>query len=272
MYVQKNVNKSAVPGSGAATPKDPNVAILKRADILTWPTRDGAGVKTLGNFVMKPGKKAIYVYMTGVNQAPGYETEGDVDMEQVMQKFNATHPGDTLDAHEFFQNNLGEDLIIVYGSCSDASKRIYGTQCSPMRLKNTFKSDKDGNKHEFAFEQIQATRFVPAFYNGNIPYGAPTNTGVAVDFTVANGNQYKVASLDVTAAITAGSIDLESGQKVTLIGSGGTGPATLSNGTQGAVEVLLKDGLSWTALENATITLSVFDDGTGTYLIEESRS
>lgn len=271
-YIRKNVDKSSTPGSGAATPKDPNVAIFKRKDILTWPVRDGAGVKALGNFVMKPGAKPIYVYMTGVNQDPGYETDGEVDMEQVMQKFVATHPGDTLDAHEFFQNHLGEDLIVVYGSCSDDSKRIYGTQCSPLRLKNKFSSNKDGNKHEFTFEQIQATRFVPAFYDGVIPYADPTATDVTVDLTEANGNQYKVEALDVTDGITVASIDLEAGEKVTLIGSGGADPATLSKGAQGQVTVLLKDGLDWTALENATITLSVFVEDAATYLIEESRS
>lgn len=272
MYVRKNVDKSSTPGSGAATPKDPNVAILKREDILTWPVRDGAGVNAVGNFVMKPGKKPIYVYMTGVNQAPTYETEGDVDMEQVLQKFVATHPGDTLDAHEFFQNHLGEDLIVVYGSCSDTSKRIYGTQCSPMRLKNSFKSDKDGNKHDFSFEQIQGTRFVPAFYSGIIPYGTPTATDVSVDVTPENGNQYKVEALDTTAAITVGSITVEAGEKITFIGSGGADPATLSNGTQGSAEIKLKDGVAWTALENATISFVVFDDGTDIILIEEARS
>ena len=43
-------------------------------------------------------------------------------------------------------------------------------------------------------------------------------------------------------------------------------------GAQGQVTVLLKDGLDWTALENATITLSVFVEDAATYLIEESRS
>ena len=272
MYVRKNVDKSSTPGSGAATPKDPNVAIFKREDILTWPVRDGAGVLHVGNFVMKTGKKPIYVYMTGVNQDQGYETEGDVDMEQIAQKFIASHPGDTLDAHEFFQNHLGVDLIVVSGSCSDTSKRIYGTKCSPMRLKNNFKSNKDGNKHEFTFEQIQATRYVSGFYQGTIPYADPTATDVTVDITVANGNQYKVEALDVTASITATSIDLTAGEKVTFIGSGGTDPATLAKGTQGSVEVLLKDGVTWTALENATITLAVFEDDATTYLIEEARS
>lgn len=271
MYIDKNVDKSAVPGSGAATPKDPNVAIYKTKDIATYPVRNGSGVLMVGDFVMKPGKFPIYVYMTGVNQAPTYETDGDVDMEGIMQKFVATHPGDTLEAHEFFQNNLGEDLIIVYGSCSDSGKRVYGTKCSPLRLKNTFKSDKDGNQHSFSFEQIQKTRFVPGFWNGEVSYAAPTATDVTVVIAEANPTQqYKIEALAITDAITITSIDLEHGTLVTFIGSGGAAPATLDSGDLTGATALLT--AQWVALENATITLEVFDDGAAITLIERARS
>lgn len=271
MYLDKNVDKSAVPGAGAATPKDPNVAIIKTKDVLTWPVRNNSGVLMVGDFTMKPGKAAIYVYMTGVNQAPTYETDGEVDMEGIMQKFIATHPGDTLEAHEFFQNNLGEDLIVIYGSCSDDGKRVYGTKCSPMRLKNTFKSDKDGNQHSFSFEQIQKTRFVPGFYNGNIPFSAPNATSVSIAFVAANASQqYKVEALAVTAPIVVTSIDLVHGDIVTLIGSGGVDPATMTTGSLTGAEALLT--AQWVALENATITLEVFDDGSGLTLVETART
>lgn len=271
MYLDKNVDKSAVPGAGAATPKDPNVAVIKAKNVKDWPVRNNGGVQMVGDFVMKPGFKAHYVYMTGVNQAPGYETDGEVDMEGIMQKFIATHPGDTLEAHEFFQNNLGEDLIVIYGSCSDDGKRVYGTKCSPMRLKNTFKSDKDGNQHSFSFEQIQKTRFVPGFYNGNIPYAAPVATTTAIAFAAANeSQQYKVEALAVTAAISVDSIDLPAGTIVTLIGSGGVDPATMASGDLTGANALLT--APWVALENATITLEVFDDGADITLVEKART
>lgn len=271
MYLDKNIDKSAVPGAGAATPKDPNVAIIKNKDVLVWPVRDNNGVMMVGDFVMKPGKKAIYVYMTGVNQAPTYETDGEVDMEGILQKFIATHPGDTLEAHEFFQNNLGEDLTVVYGSCSDDGKRVYGTKCSPLRLKNAFKSDKDGNQHSFSFEQIQMTRFVPGFYNGNIPFYEPNESTAALVLDVENETQqYKLAPLAVTAAITVTSVDLEHGTILTLIGGGGADPATMATGTVGGAEALLT--APWVALENATLTLQVFDNGVDVTLIETART
>ena len=272
MYNFVNVDKSSVAGSGAASPKDPNVAFFRREDILTWPVRDSKGVLSVGDFVMKPGKTPIYIYMTGVNQKPNYEVAGDVDKEQVMQKFEATHPGDELEAHEFLQNNIGQDLIIVYGNCSSDDKRIYGTKCSPMRLKGTFTDDKDGVGFTFNFEQIQSTRFVPSHYAGNIPYATPIATDVSIDLLVASGNQYKVESLDTTAQITIPSIDFTAGSTITLIGSGGSDPATLTEGDKTQCFIILKDGVTWTALENATISFDVYDGGSVLYLIERNRS
>lgn len=272
MYQFLDVNKSVIAGSGAAIAKDPNVHIMRAADILTFPIRNSKGVLLVGDFVMKPGKTAISVYMTGVNQDATYETSGEVDAEQIMQKFNATHPGDELDAHEFFQNNLGVDLIVVYGSCSDDTKRVYGTKCSAMRLKNNFQANKDKTGHTFTFEQIQGTRVVPGHYAGNIPVLAPADTDVSIDMTVANGYQYKVEALAITDAISIPTFDLVAGDVVSLIGSGGDAPATLSVGDLTQATIILNDGAVWTALENATISLEVFDGGDTVYLIERNRS
>lgn len=272
MYEFQDVNKPATAGAGASTPKDPNVHIVRTKDVLTWPQRNAKGVLAVGDLIMKPGKKAISVYMTGVNQKPNFATEGDVDKEQVIQKFEATHPGDELEAHEFYQNNLGEDLVIFYGNCADNSKRMYGTKCSPLRMKGDFMDDKDGRGFNFNFEQIQGTRFVPAHYNGNIPTATPTATDVSIDMLVANGYQYKVEALDTTAAISLSDFDLPDGATVSIMGSGGDDPATLSAGDLTGATAILKGGQAWTALENATISFEVVDGGATTYLIEKNRS
>ena len=62
------------------------------------------------------------------------------------------------------------------------------------------------------------------------------------------------------------------GDTVTLIGSGGSDPATLSSGDATGATVLLNDDQDWTALENATISFEVFDNGATMYLIEKNRS
>lgn len=271
-YIRKNVTKGSTPGSGAPSPKDPNVAVYLADDIISMPVRDGAGVKMEGDFVLKAGKTPIAVYMTGVNQDQGFETEGEVDSEQIKQMFTATHPGDSLDAHEFYQNHLGQDLIIVTGDCSTPTKRVFGSSCTPMRMKANFKANNEKTGFEFTFEQIQSSRFVPGRWDGTVAYAAPAETDESLDLLVATGYQYKVDELAVTAAITVASIDLPHGSKVTLIGSGGAGPATLSNGSLTGATAVLKDGTQWVALAGATITFEVFDDGTDIFLIERNRT
>lgn len=272
-YIRKNVDKSAVPGAGAATAKDPNVAIFRAQDIVSMPVRNGAGVLAEGDFIMKSGKTPIYVYMTGVNQNFGYETEGEVDKEQIMQRFTGQYPGDTLDLHEFIQNHLGEDLIIVIGSCNDTYKRILGSKCAPLRLKNNFTSNNEGNTSEMTFEPTQATRFVPAFWQGNIPYATPFAVPAeSIAMLKANGYQYQLGAFAVTDDIEVGSIDLDHGDRVTILGGGGDAPATLSDGSIDAVTAILKDGTTWTALAGASITLEVFEGDSVTYLIERNRT
>lgn len=271
-YEFVNVEKPEVAGSGAGTPKDPNVFLVRTKDVLTWPVRNAKGVLMVGDLVMKSGKSASSVYMTGVNQKPNYNVEGEIDKENFMQKVEATHPGDALEAHEFYQNNLGEDLVLFYKNCDDGKYRVYGTPCSPLRLKGGFEDNKDGRGFNFNFEQIQGTRFVPGHYAGNMPIAAPTATDVSIDMLVANGYQYKVEALDTTAAISLSDFDLEQGSVVTLIGSGGADPATLSAGDLTEATVILIDGQAWTALENATISFDVVDGGSTIYLVEKNRS
>lgn len=272
MYVRQNVTKGSTPGSGAASPKDPNVAIYLAEDLISMPVRNARGVKAEGDFVTKPGKFPIYVYMTGVNQVLGFETEGDVDAEQIKPTITATHPGKRLEAFEFFQNHLGQDLIIVTGDCSTPEKMYWGSKCTPMRMKANFTANNEKTGFEFTFEQVQGSRFVPAIWEGNVTYDSPTATDVTLDLLVATGTQYEVESLDLTAAISVTSIDLPAGALVTLIGSGGSDPATLANGDLTGATAILKDGTQWVALDGATITLEVFDDGTDIFLIERNRT
>ncbi len=271
MYTFEDVEKSNVAGAGAALPKDPNVHIMRTKDIATYPERNSKGVLEVGTYVMKPGLKPISVYMTSVNQDATYETSGDVDAEQFMQKFVATHPGDTLEFAEFAQNTLGEDLIVIYGTCANDGKRVYGTKCSPMRLKNNFQANKDKTGHTLTFEQIQGTRFVPAHYNGVIPTLAPIATDVSIDLDRATGYQYKVEALDTTAAITIPTFDFQAGETVTFIGSGGSDPATLSFGDLTSCFVILSSGTDWTALDGATISFEVVE-GDVMYLVERQRT
>lgn len=269
MYFKQSVKKPTGSSPGAASPKDPNVTIMDAQDILSFPSRDGKGVKMEGNFVMKEGAAMIQLYMTASKIKPTWESEGDEDAISIKRKFEGEHPGDALEINEFIQNWLGKDVIIIFGSCKDKDKRVYGSPCAPLQLKPSSEDSNEGRKKIMVFEQFTATNDVPAFYYGTLSFADPKPTGTEV---TVKESRYKVAALDATAPITFKSVALEHGDIVTLIGSGGSDPAVLSPSDNTAtVPVLLKEGASWTALPNAVINLSVFKAGAKTMLLEVSR-
>lgn len=273
MWVPQNVVKNGG-GSGAAAANKANVTFGRMDDVLVWPARDSKGVRTIGDVVMKPGteKKQFTVYCTPSKQVKSYTTEGDEDMETIKQKFEASSPGDSLELSEFIQNNIGVDYFIIANNCIDGYKRLYGTPCAPMKLKAEQTDDSSGRMIKMTFEQSVGSKFVPAHYDGNESFAEPTATDETIDLTVANGNQFKLAADATGASISIATTDRVTGDVVTLIGGGGVDPSTLVNGASTAATVLLKDGTTWTALENATITFEVFDDGATTYLIERART
>jgi hypothetical protein len=276
MKLIKSVAKPLNSSAGAPTPKEPNVTLVRTRDILAWPTPDAGGVNLLGNYVLKAGAKMLQLYLTPSKTSSGFESEGDEDAVGVSQKYEGSHPGNSIEIREFILAALGEDFIIISGTCRDTNKTSYGTKCSPMKLKPTFSENGDGTMHAMVFEQYMRTDQVPYNYTGTIEFAvAYPVVGDAISLLVANGTSYQLAANAVTAALDVDAFDLVHGTVVSLIGGGGADPATLASGvTVGtpSVEVVLKDDTSWIALQNATISLEVFEAGATTYLIERARS
>ena len=276
MFVKKSVARPQSTSAGGPTPKDPNVTIVDSEDILAWPAIAANGVTLNGNFVMKPGAKMIQVYMTPSKQNPGYESEGDEDAIGITQKFEGSYPSDGEEIAEFVKGWLGRGAIIIYGTCRDAKKKVFGTKCSPMKLSPSFVSNNDETSHKLAFNQYVRTDQLPYFYTGSLEFADPFAVADEnLNLTKANGTAYQLGSFDLTAALDVASLDLDHGDVVSLIGGGGVDPATLSSGpATGAPEVtvVLKDDTDWVALEDASITLEVYKAGATTYLIERSRS
>ncbi len=273
MYIRQNVVKPTGKSPAASAPKEPNIVLVAVDDILSWPMRDSKGVRHVGNFVLKAGAKMIEVYMTPSKSKASYESEGDEDAVSFKQKFEGEHPGNELEIAEFVQNSVGVNWVIIYGSCSDNYRKVLGSKCAPMQLKPALQDDNEARKHMLVFEQAAASGFVPGHYTGVLTFANPfavANAG-EVAISLANGNVYKLPSLAIADAIEATGVEQEHGAIITLIGGGGVAPATLASGIlpNGAV---LKDGISWVALENAVINLQVFDAGANKYLMELSRS
>jgi hypothetical protein len=272
MYIPTNVASPAGQSAGAAAPKDPNVAIIAIDDILTWPQRDDKGVLVSGNIVLKPGAKAITVYMTSSKIKGGYESDGDEDAISLKHKFEGEHPGNELEINEFVQNWLGKKCVIIVGSCQDTYRKILGTKCAPMQLKPSGQDDNDARKHMLVFEQFAKTGSLPAHYTGAIPVLDPFTvvSATALVLSPANGYVYKLPSLSVTAAIAIATSTMAHGDVITLIGGGGVAPATLASGVTDK-SALLVNGTTWVGLAGATINLKVFKAGAVTLFEEQSR-
>lgn len=272
-YTRKSLAAPQGIAPGAAKPKNPNVTIIFVDDILTWPVRDDGGIKLLGNFVMKSGASMIQVYMTPKKQKPAYTGEGEVDAEVVPQKFEASSPGNSLDLRELIQNTLGKDVIILSGDCQGTSFDMYGTPCSPLRLKPSGVFDDTRTAHDLLFEQPLATGYLPALYEGTLSFAAPfAAADENLALTIANGTRFKIPTDTLGTALDVASIDHEHGTVLSLIGSGGSDPMVLSGGAATAATVILKDNTDWAAAENAVIDLKVYKAGATTYLIEQKRA
>lgn len=273
MWQGRNFLRPAGSSPAASAPKEPNVTIVAVDDILAWPLRDAGGVKLLGSLVLKPGARMYQFYQTISKFNAAFEPEGDEDAVTYKQKVETELPGDTLEGNEFVHAWTAVNVVIIFGSCQDDFRKMYGTKCAPLQLKVTGQDNNEARKKMLVFEQLAKSNWLPGHYTGALAFAEPfAATSGVFAINVANGNQYQLPSLAVTDAIEPSAVELEAGEIVTLIGGGGVAPATLTQGTAGAVEVLLTTGTVWTGLQGAVIHLQVFDAGDTKYLIEQSRA
>lgn len=273
MYTKVKLNKQSGISPGSAAPKSETV-IVDIDDILYFPPSDGNGVKIAGQFLLKPGTSMIPVYSTRSKTDAPYESDGDEDAVSINQKFTIQHPGNGLDVKEFTQNWLGKNVIVFHKACQDNFYEVMGTPCAPLQMKPSKADNNDGRFHTFAFESFAKTALVPKHYEGALVFADPFAVAdvEAITANATNGNFYKLPSLATTAAVTFTDVDLDHEQMLTLVGDGGTDPATLSQGIEGSVTIILANGTQWVALADSNITLLVYKAGAITYLIEQSRS
>lgn len=269
-----NIAKPSGVSPGAASAKDPNVAIIKVEDLLVIPPRDGNGIVMVGDLVLKPGKFPIMLYNTRTKFKASVETDGEEDAQTAKQKIELSHPGSQKEIREFVQNYIGVDVLILYGSCSTTDKELFGTKCAPLQLKATFEDDNNGVGHKLMFEQQAKSPYYPAMYQGNIQMAAPTaiTDSTIAELTIANGNVYQmpVSSLGDNLLVTT--FDIPNGQNITFIGGGGTSPDGITQGSMGLVNFTLINGTQWISLVGSTITFKVVDAGAIKYLVEQNRT
>jgi hypothetical protein len=273
---RKSVPKPA-PGAGAPKGKDQYVTIVYVADLIkeAFPQPDENGVLLQGNIILKAGAKMEKIYETDESQKASHKFEGDADAGGFLKSFMGTHPGDELEINEFVQNNIEEPVILIYPvDCTTGLRKVVGLPCNPMYLKAEFEDSKDGAKHTLTYEQRRRDRHVAKFYSGEVTYSENAMTAdTDLVLATASGFVYQLPAVTVAdTEISIVSSDIVSKKTISIVGSGGTEPATLAGGISGPVTVLLDNGTPWIAYKDAVIHLQVFDAGTITYLKELSRS
>lgn len=270
--MRPNLNKPEGKSPGGPSNFKKEIILIATEDILKYPDRDENNIRMIGDYVLKANAKMHTFYHTAAKADGSWESTGEPDAFSREPKFVAQHPGDEIEALEFFEKWTGVDCVILIGNCGRPGYKVEGTSCVPMQLVPSFTGNNDGTFFTVTFQGDGKTSQFPGYYEGNLTFADPVKVAsntVTVDGEV--GKIVQLPSADTTAEISFTALNnLKHNDRVTLIGGGGDDPYTLANGGTGTV-VTLKNGTSWTSLENATITLRYFDAGATKYLIEENR-
>lgn len=262
-------------GAGAPKGKDQYVTVVYVDDIIGFPLTNERGVLLQGNIVLKPGAIMEKIYETDESQKASHKFEGDADAGGFLKMFEGTHPGDELEINEFVQNNIEVPVILIYPvDCNTGRRKVVGLPCNPVYLKAEFEDSKDGVKHTLTYEQRRRDRHVAKFYDGEINYAENyISADTSLALATADGFVYQLPSVAVADTdVTITSSNIVHKKIVSIVGGGGTEPATLVGGVSGPVTVILDNGTAWVAYKDSVIHLQVYDGGAVTYLIELSRS
>lgn len=266
-YVKVSVPK---PGNnkGVGGDKKSMITFMDLDDILTFPSRDAAGVVITDNIVMNESAYAIKVYATTTSIKITHETEGDEDARGVMQTLEFSHPGDEDEIEEFITNWMNRDIIAVVENCSTGKKKLLGTQCAPLQFSVSSEDSKDMNKSTLTLTSKQKSAYRAANYQGTITYATVTGTEDADATTVdvaAGEGRYQLTDGSAAAATITSLDNAEDGKVYTLLGSGGDNPSVIEDGE----DFLLASGTAWTALAGAEITFKAFKDGAASFKFYE---
>lgn len=159
-------------GAGCATPKDPTIIVIDVDDVQSEPTRVVGNTVVEGELTLTQGGKAMGIYATPDTIDAGYDPEGETDAKGFKQKVGFDHPGDSVEINNFAEGGANKGFILLVKECDGSASgttKIYGSKCNPLFMTSSPTNNKDGNKRHFDFAQSQVSKFVPGFYNGELP-------------------------------------------------------------------------------------------------------
>jgi len=272
MYTNVDVPKSTTKKSpGAGADKKSKITLIDLDDLVSESPRDSKGIVIAGNHTFKANAYAIEIYATPDSISGKVTIEGDIDAENFIQELVVAHPGSEKEIREFRSNWHTRNILAFIEHCSDNSVDQYGSSCAPLRMKLEATDNKDMNKSVFTFTSANKGPDI-ALYEGTLTLSSVAATiavdATTVDLTPGEGEYQltdgSIAIVEITTCSNA--VD---GMVFTLLGSGGTHPSSIT----GANDFVLKDGASWSAIANATITFKAFKDGAASWkFFEQSRT
>lgn len=272
MYVKPSLISK---GKGAAESKNLEIVMMDLADVASEPSRDDKGIAMVGNYVMNANKYVTKLQTTISKTSLPVTSEGEEDNISISALPEFYFPGSTLEFEEFVQNWTGKSIVVgvQVGACNGGSPfyRMYGSKCAPLSLIIEKQNNNDGTGYLVKFQQFAKTDVMPGRYTGT--FTLDTATTVAADATtvdVGNGDgEYQLTDNTGATVITDLTNAVNNG-KYTLLGSGGTNPATIEATNTNFV---LIGGVDWQGLAGTTITFNAIDAGGGDHVfIEVSRS
>jgi len=268
-----NIDKpgKANPAAGGDI-KDKIIFMLKK-DVASFPVECDGTLRRFDPIAMKAGTHAITLEVTANTIKFEENAVGEVGSDNTQWEIVAEfeHPGSELEINDFITFWCSKDLYMGREYCSDPSKRrLSGTPCAPLQIQASSSEDKEKSTNKFTVKSVKPGP-KSAFLTNDFPLSG-SGHAVAADATevdVANGSgTYQLADGSAAPAAITGFTNTTDGMVVTLKGSGGDYPSTISIGG----DFILKGGNNWTALENTSITFDVVESGAGAFTyVEKSR-
>ena len=270
-YIKVNVTKPTTQSPGKGGDKKNKITFIDLDDLVSEASRDSKGIVISGNHQFKDSTYAIEIYATIDSISGKANSEGDIDAEGMIQEVLFAHPGSEKEVREFRSNWLNRNIMIIVDHCLSGIKDQYGSICAPLRMKLEATDDKEQNKSSFTFTSAQKGPDI-GIYEGTITLSSPVATvpedATSVDLSSGEG-EYQMTDGSVAPVTITTCTNVVDGMVFTLLGSGGSHPSTITD----ANDFILKNGTSWSALANSTITFKAYKDGAATWkFIEQSRT
>lgn len=234
-------------------------------DTQAFPSRSG---RERGNIPLVNGEYWHYIKAVLDSPEPKSSAEEGEISSTITNELKFVVGGMDDNLLNLLETGIGKGFFVVWEICSTGSKYLGGNGCKPLKL-SAFEGGpgKDNTAWTVTFKnqcgEIWST------YVGNTPTEA-ADTVAADEVTIAltDNPQYQltdgtVAAVDVTGF--TGVTDADINRIVTILGSGGTYPSTISTGN----DFLLIEGEQWEALESTQISFKIFKDGAASYKFVE---